>query len=239
MPHQTASDYVADHLRREILAGRIEPGERLGVAEFAEQLHVSQTPVREAFKLLAMDGLVQLNAYRGARVAALSADEYEEIFTIRVPLEELAARQATPLVGDSDIAEMERALDGMRSAAENSDIDAFLSNDRAFHRAHYMASGRERLWERIITLRYAAERYTRIAYTLPGVGMPETFASHSEILRAVVDRDTDRACATLVRDFQESFGPIYNELLRRQQEAGRQPTARTNVTTPSVGVSAS
>lgn len=221
MPHQTASAYVADHLRREILAGRIEPGERLGVAEVAGRLRLSQTPVREAFKLLAADGLVALNAYRGAHVAELSADEYEEIFTMRVPLEELAARKATPLVSDGDIAEMKRALDGMRSAAESSDIDAFLVNDRAFHRAHYLASGRERLWQRIITLRYAAERYTRIAYTLPGVGMPETFESHSEIVRAVIDRDSERACATLVRDLQESFQPIYNELLKPQQE----PTA--------------
>lgn len=238
MPHQTASDYVADHLRREILAGRIGPGVRLGVAELAEQFRVSQTPVREAFKLLAADSLVQLNAYRGARVAELSADEYEEIFTIRVPLEELAARKATPLMTPEDIAAMKLALDGMGAATENSDIEAFITSDRAFHHAHYIASGRERLWERIIALRYAAERYTRIAYTLPGVGMPETHASHTEIWNAVVDGDTDRACATLVRDFQESFGPIYNELLRRHNEAGVEPVPRPRSPSPPAASSA-
>ena len=227
MSRQTASDYVAEHLRTEILAGRIEPGQRLGVVDFAQLLDVSQTPVREAFQVLAADGLVKLNAYRGARVAELSPDEYEEIFTMRVPLEELAARKATPLVDENDIAEMGRALEGMRLAVETSDVEAFLSNDRVFHRSHYMASGRQRLWERIIALRHAAERYTRIAYTLPGIGMPETFESHSAILKAVVSRDVDRACATLVSDFQESFGPIYAELVRRQPEAGVLPRART------------
>jgi hypothetical protein len=55
--------------------------------------------------------------------------------------------------------------------------------------------------------------------------MPETYASHSEIWTAVVEGDTDQACALLVSDFQESFGPIYNELLRRHEETHGPPLA--------------
>jgi DNA-binding GntR family transcriptional regulator len=66
--------------------------------------------------------------------------------------------------------------------------------------------------------------------------MPETYASHSEILNAVVEHDTDRACATLVRDFQESFGPVYEELLKRQRETGERPVRASNVAIRSVVV---
>lgn len=212
MSRQTACDYVAAHLRREILGGHLEPGAKLGVVELARELEVSQTPVREAFQVLAKDGLVKLAAYRGASVAELSADEYEEIFVMRVALEELAARKGTEAIDDDGIEEMRRGLEAMRKATKAKDPDAFIVADRAFHKALYTAPDRPSLWERIMSLRRAAERYTRIAYRLPDIGMPETVESHSRIFDAVVARDADAACAALVQDFHESFGPIYAEL---------------------------
>jgi DNA-binding GntR family transcriptional regulator len=82
---QTARDVVADYLRKEILKGHLAPGERLAVAELAEVLGVSQTPVREALQQLTGDALVEMSAFRGAHVARLSPDEFEETFLMRVP----------------------------------------------------------------------------------------------------------------------------------------------------------
>jgi DNA-binding GntR family transcriptional regulator len=210
---QTSREYVADHLRHEILGGRLSPGEKLGVVEVAERLGVSQTPVREALQLLASEGIVRLSAYRGATVAELSSEEFEEIFVMRVALEELATRLGTAAIDEFGIDAMRAALDAMHVAAEARDVDAFLGADREFHRAHYLASGRESLWERIISIRHAAERYSRISHQLPGVGMPETVASHERIIEAVRRGDVDRAAYELVQDFRGSYDAVRQVLL--------------------------
>jgi DNA-binding GntR family transcriptional regulator len=212
---KTARDVVADYLRREILQGHLAPGERLAVAELAERLQVSQTPVREALQLLTGDGLVQTNAFRGAHVARLSADEFEETFLMRVPLEGLAAQLGAERIDDEGAEVMAAALAAMDAATEQGDLDEFLRRDREFHRAHFLASGRESLWNRIITMRYAAERYSRLGFQLPGIGMAETVRTHSRVLDAVRDRDGARARRELLADLEASFPPVYEELLRR------------------------
>jgi DNA-binding GntR family transcriptional regulator len=215
---QTAREVVAGYLRSEILRGGLEPGERLAVAELAEDLQVSQTPVREALQQLAADGLVQSSAFRGAHVARLSADEFEEIFLMRVPLEGLAAELGAERIDAAGIKQMRNALTRMTEAARRSDIDDFLHADRDFHREHFLASRRESLWNRIINMRYTAERYSRLGFQLPGSGMAETVRSHREVLEAVKAHDGPRARRVLVDDLNASFGPVYDELCKRAQE---------------------
>jgi DNA-binding GntR family transcriptional regulator len=212
---QTARDVVADYLRKEILKGHLAPGERLAVAELAEVLGVSQTPVREALQQLTGDALVEMSAFRGAHVARLSPDEFEETFLMRVPLEALAAELGAERIDEAGIAEMERALAAMAAASERPDIEDFLRNDREFHRAHFLASGRESLWNRIINMRYSAERYSRLGFQLPGIGMAETVRTHGRVLDAVRDHDGARARRELLADLDASFKPIYDELVRR------------------------
>jgi DNA-binding GntR family transcriptional regulator len=215
---QTAREVIAGYLRSEILQGRLLPGERLAVAELAEQMQVSQTPVREALQQLTADGLVQSSAFRGAHVARLSPDEFEETFLMRVPLEGLAAELGAERIDAAGIEEMESALAAMEEAEGRSDIDDFLQADRDFHRAHFLASGRESLWNRIINMRYTAERYSRLGFQLPGSGMAETLRSHREVLDAVKVHDGARARQVLVDDLNASFGPVYGELCKRAQE---------------------
>jgi DNA-binding GntR family transcriptional regulator len=216
---QTAREVVAGYLRTEILRGGLEPGERLAVAELAEELNVSQTPVREALQQLTADGLVQSSAFRGAHVARLSADEYEEIFLMRVPLEGLAAELGAERIDADGIKRMRNALARMKEAAGRSDVDDFLQADREFHREHFLASGRDSLWNRIINMRYTAERYSRLGFQLPGgSSMAETLRSHREVLDAVKAHDGARARRVLVDDLDASFGPVYDELSKRAQE---------------------
>lgn len=216
---KTARDLVVDYLRAEILGGRLLPGERIAAADVAAELDVSQTPTREALQQLAGEGLLRIHAYRGARVAELTPEEYEELFVARVGLESLAARLGAEAIGDDGIAQMRSCLAAMGQAAKRHDIDAFLEADRAFHQAHYLASGRERLWERVIELRYAAERYTRIGYGLGDVGMNDVVARHTRLLEAVERRDGRAAGDLIARDLRRTYDTVSRELRRRQFEA--------------------
>src|SRR5690606_13313750 len=85
---------AVDRLRAWILSGRYEPGVKLGAAEVAQELGMSRTPVREAFRTLSMEGLIELSANRGARVAIWADDDLDSVFETRVALEGTASRIA-------------------------------------------------------------------------------------------------------------------------------------------------
>ena len=94
---RSVADHVADALRVAIGEGAFGPGEPLNQVQLAEQFRVSHNPVREAIRRLEAEGLVRVIPNRGAFVAELSADEVEELYDIRIPLELRALRtQPTP-----------------------------------------------------------------------------------------------------------------------------------------------
>ena len=223
---KTARDIVADYLRTEILAGRFPPGRKLNVAEFAGLLGVSHTPTREAFQLLASERLVTIAAYRGSCVAELAADDYEEIFLMRIRLEGLAARLGAEAISNDDIEQARRRIRELGEAAAAGDIDRFLEVDREFHRIHYLASGRDTLWERILSLRFAAERYTRLGYELPGIDMKATTKRHRALMRAVEHRDGAAAEREIVSDLTMTFETVHARLLVIQGENGNQAGPR-------------
>src|SRR4249919_4163351 len=90
-PRSLAED-AADRIREQILAGGFTQGEHLVEARIAEQLNVSRGPVREAFKLLRSEGLLQEEPRRGTFVVSLSADDVREIYGLRAAIEGRAAR---------------------------------------------------------------------------------------------------------------------------------------------------
>ena len=87
-------DSAVETLRGRILSGDLAPGGRLGETELATELGMSRTPVREALRLLAAEGLVEIASNRGARVIEWSQEELDYVFEVRVRLEGLAARRA-------------------------------------------------------------------------------------------------------------------------------------------------
>ena len=187
------------------MRGELAGGEKLNPSDIAERYGVSQTPAREALQLLATEGLVRNDAFRGARVAELSAEEYEELYLMRIGLEDLAARLGAERISDEAVDEMAALLDQMASAARETDVDRFYMLDRRFHLTHYSASGRQSLVDRIMHLRLSSERYARAAYALPRVSMSETLDTHRELLAAVLARDGERSAAVLNDDLTRTL----------------------------------
>ena len=215
----TSRDLVAQQLREAILKEDLAEGQKLGVPEIAEFHGVSHTPAREALQLLAGEGFVRINAYRGAYVAELSADDYQEIMLMRIPLEGLAAELGAERITDDGIRAMRHWLEELTAAAQSNDLEQFIEVDREFHAAHYLASGRESLWERIIGLRFTAERYTRRGYQLKGIMMGDTAKRHANLFSAVEAHDAARARDVLTGDLERTFETLYADL--RQRESNR------------------
>ena len=213
----TAKQYVVEHLRDQITTGALEPGKKLSLKGISEGFDVSMTPVREAFEQLAVEGLVRIDAYKGARVTELSADEYEEIFLMRIGLEKLAHRLGADKIGPEGCTFLEACLDDMEIALDDSDVTRFLTTDRKFHETIFEAAERPSLARRIMWLRRAAERYTRVAYLLPAGGMEDTLKSHRAILNACRRNDGKNAEKIVTEDLRESYDS-FSEVYARHRE---------------------
>ncbi len=112
------SEEVAEFLKGEILAQRLKPGTRLVEAEIAERFKLSKSPIREAFRLLAAEGLVVSEAHRGSFVAKLDLHDILELGTLRAALEGFAAQLAAERISVDDIRELENIVDSMETAQD-------------------------------------------------------------------------------------------------------------------------
>src|SRR3977135_4493649 len=92
--HSSLHDQVVTELRQAILSGQLKPGERLVEGRLADELGVSRNPVREAIRVLASEGLIEVTARRGAAVISMSDEEARETIEVRALLEGQTARLA-------------------------------------------------------------------------------------------------------------------------------------------------
>ena len=182
---QTRGGFVVDRLREAILRGYFKPGQRLDQSEIAELLDVSRSPVREALRTLAAEGLVEVYPHRGAVVAELSLAELEEIYFIRGTLEGMAARLAAAKMDDERIAALQTILEQLNEAT---DLDHWLELNRDFHNLIYQTINRPRLFSLIQSLRNIAAPYTRQYITFPE-HLAATQEGHRRILQALINRD--------------------------------------------------
>jgi DNA-binding GntR family transcriptional regulator len=158
--HQTARQFVVATLRAEILGGLHPPDTRLRQEEVAARLGVSTTPVREAFRDLLAEGLIGLDAHRGALVRGLTLADVREIYRMRVALEPLLAREALLHAGPdgfADAAALHRLLCDERDPARWAALNV------RFHAALMAAAPDGRLMRTVTTLAEAAGAYVSLS----------------------------------------------------------------------------
>jgi DNA-binding GntR family transcriptional regulator len=183
---------VYDHLRAEILSGRLEPGAELAEVALSEQLGVSRGPLREAIGRLASEGLVTVRPRRGAVVRSLSKAEFVELYQVREALEMLAVRLAVPRLGPEDVAALEELVATMAAHAERGEVAEFFEANSTFHLRLVEASGNAKLLELYEQLLAQLGRYRLRSLSLRG-NLERSVAEHAAILRAAKRSDADRA----------------------------------------------
>lgn len=196
----TKTDYAYGELRRRILDGELNPGERLLLRPLADELGISVMPVRDAIRLLERDGLVTTESHRGATVTTISRDEIIDTIGIRMWLEILAIREATPLHTAETLATAERALvEAERSAATGEGL-AYTHANRAVHEALEAPAPAavrqliEDLWDRLWQARRRMSLFVLAAHR---IGDAES--DHRELFDAVRRGDGDAAAEVMTR----------------------------------------
>jgi len=219
---RTVREGVVENLRREIVRGEHAPGQHLRLEEIAARFDVSTMPVREALRDLETEGLVTIFPHRGAVVTELSADELQDIYDIRVTLEEMATRLAVPFVTKEILAE----LTSLVGQIENHQgcIATQVQLNHQFHLTLYAASGRTHLCELNRMLRYRTQHYLHLfSFEVEADHFRQTQGEHRAILAACKRGDAEHAAA-IVRDHVGQVGRAIVEYVRQRDESAAAAT---------------
>ncbi|MBX5490160.1 MAG: GntR family transcriptional regulator [Chloroflexi bacterium] len=204
---RTAQELVAAVLRHGILTGKLPGGTRLVQDQIAAQLGVSRVPVREALLQLEAEGLVRMQAHRGATVVARTPADIAELFEIRAVLLSEAVRHVVPHLTDDQIVRLQAIEERTQGEAN---MTARMQLTRAFYAVLLERLARPRLQAMIEKLEQEVERYLQ-SLERPHLG-------HGHIVAGGAARDGERA-ATLVREHLLHVGERAVERLLALREA--------------------
>jgi len=189
-PRSLAED-AADRIREGILSGGFAQGAHLVEARIAEDLNVSRGPVREAFKLLRAEGLLEEEPRRGTFVVSLSPADVREIYGLRAAIEGRAARLLATDRGAA-VAELRELLGRMEEAVAAGDLPTVFRRDLEFHDGLCRLSGNARLHEVFVRyvpmLRALLRLDERVEASLDDIAM-----QHRPLVEAIEAGDAEEA----------------------------------------------
>jgi len=191
-------DELVERLRELIGNGALAPGEKIQEMVLCKRFAVSRTPLREALKVLASEGIVTLQPHRGASVASLSVSELEEVFPVMGALESLAGEIACSRITDQEIAEIASLHRKMVEHWRRRELQPYFKINQAIHQAILKASHNETLKSvyralagRLLTARYVAN--------MSDDRWHEAVVEHEMMLSALQARDGPELAAILKR----------------------------------------
>jgi DNA-binding GntR family transcriptional regulator len=211
LSRSTVRDATRDALRELIITGQLAVGEPLRQDELASQLGLSRTPLREALQALVAEGLVRMDAHRGAVVTKPSPTQLAETYEIREALEVLAGREAARVSTPAHAAEVAAILDQMEGVA---DPDAWAELNGRFHSAIYSVTGKSQLIELIDMLRNRAKLFVRIL-ARESDSTRHADDAHGEMLHALQRNDPD-AMEDVIRRHLRSTAAVVAPVLENK-----------------------
>jgi DNA-binding GntR family transcriptional regulator len=212
IPRRSLHDEIATRLRDMIIAGDLKPGQKLNEAELALGFGVSRTPLREALKVLEVEGMIVIMPHRGASVATLSEAEVEEIFPLMGIIEGLAAELACQRMTDADLARLEKMHAVMVQHWQRGEWSPYSKLNRAIHEAIFamadnatLSAQYQQLMVRIHAIRFIARKSPE--------HWQQAVDDHEKIMAALRARDGVAAFA-LMRDHLAHKADVVNAAMR-------------------------
>ena len=203
----TLHNVVVTRLRDMIIEGVLQPGIRIHEGQLGEQLGVSRTPLREALKVLAMEGLVELVPGRGAMVSTLTAKDVQDMLTVLGTLEQLAGTLTCKNASDADIREIRKLHDEMMALYRAGDRLQYFKKNQQIHAMLIALTGNASL---AMVHEILQSRMRRIRYL--GDLNDDTWSGavndHEEMIAALEKRDGKRLSAALVDHISRTWDRV-------------------------------
>jgi len=193
---QSLHESLVAPLRDMILQGELRPGEKVPEEQLCERFGVSRTPIREALKVLAAEGVLQILPHRGAIVARITEEQVQELFPIMASLERLAGLLACERASDADIRRVRVLHDKMMLHFKNGNEPEYLRQNRLIHESFFDIAGNtmlSALYQQILTRIHACRFVVRKS--------PEHWqravAEHEQMIELLEARDSAKLAALL------------------------------------------
>lgn len=219
---RTLPTAVAQRLREMIIQGQLPAGMRLNERALCDQLQVSRTPLREAFRLLAADGLVQIQPNRGAQVVALSEQDIRESFEVMGALEALSGELACRYITEEEIAEIQALTFEMQACHARRDLPAYYRANQEIHN-RINAAGKNQLLTQIYTNTNLRLQNLRFRSNLNQEKWDKAMLEHIDMVKALSIRDGARLGAIL-RNHLKRKGETVLEGLKLATSQSSSPT---------------
>jgi len=198
---RTLSGTVAGQLRERIIQGEFRPGARLNERVLCDELGVSRTPLREAFRVLAAEGLVRVEPNRGAQVVALSEADIRDAFEVIGGLEAMSCRLACERATAHEIAEIRALTYEMMASHARHDLPAYYGTNREIHRRISQAAHNP-----LLAQLYAAQNLRiqnlRFVSNENRAKWDQAMREHVDMAEALEQRDGERLAAIMHRHLQ-------------------------------------
>lgn len=208
---RTLHEEVLERLRDMIIEGRLGPGQRINEGQVGAQLGVSRTPLREAIKSLASEGLVEIQPAKGAIVRKFSEKDLAQILQVLKTLEQLGGRMACELASDATIEEIHALHKQMLALYESRNRLEYFKLNQAIHSAIVAASGNAVLMEMHETLQARIKRLRFIGNEGP-VKWAGAVAEHEEMIEALLRRDADALADVIGRHMESTRLRVHDVL---------------------------
>jgi len=212
VPDQNVADRVTVELREAIFNGDLAPGERLVERKLAERLGTSHIPVREALTRLTQEGLVERLPHRGARVAALTRRDLEEISSLRTLLEQFAVVRVQDAWDAAKETRLRKTVQQMVQAAEKGSNARVFELDRRFHEQLWEMADHDMLMTLNAQLRSRITGFLRAANAaLEPDARVEHARTHDLIVDAIAGGDPERARAVMAAHIGEAAARLESQ----------------------------
>ena len=197
------TDEIADVVRERILKGEYEIGEKIKENQIASELKVSRTPIREAFKLLENEGLIDYIPNRGCFAKGFTKQDVDDIYAVREALEELAVRWAVERITPEEITALEEQVDLMEFYTKKKDKKKVLELNASFHDVIY-AAARSRFLAQVLRSYKEYIEKTRKSIFYEQAYLENILSEHRAIFETMRERDTEKAVGAIAKHLEAS-----------------------------------
>ena len=208
-------DIAYENLKHAIITGELTPGSRIVETVYANKLHISRTPLREALRKLELDGLVHYELRRGVIVCAFTLSDIEEIFTIRNAMMMLLLPSVVELATENDIARLNEIVKKMDVALDQDDCEALAVYNRQFHGMLEHISDKKRILNVIdgqeeYIIRFSAVAIQSLSHRRAA------HEEHHEMVRLLKEKDLESLKSLMQRHLDDSKASCLSALKNRE-----------------------
>lgn len=209
---RTVAEQVHDFIQQALLAGKLNPGDRLAEGDLAAALGVSRTPIREALRQLGSDGLVVVLPHRGTFVRTLDPRRGRQLYEARTLLEPDIVRAAAARITPAQLAALRTLVESARREAKAGDMPGASAANEAFHIELFTIGGNDvllELWSRV----WSEWQLFRVCAWREEPRRPGLVASeHSGLCDALAARDSERAGQAMANHITQAYAHVERSL---------------------------